>query len=202
MGASMLAEIRWQLLDGDGLPYAGALLYSYAAGTDTAQATYSDSDLTTPNANPLVADADGRFGPIFLLPTGYKFVAKDADEVTVWTQDNYSDPGAIFAENYGTVMAEGARSVTSGYTATDEDQTVTVASSGATVFNFPSAATRTKDLTVKNMGGGTVVCTPAGSDVVDGALATYTIAAASSPTFPAVTFRPVTGGWLIVGSHP
>jgi hypothetical protein len=32
-------------------------------------------------------------------------------------------------------------------------------------------------------------------------LTTYTIEAASSPLFPAITLLPVTGGWLIKSSH-
>lgn len=52
---------------GDGIsPSSGALLYFFDVGTAVAKTTYSDFALTTANANPVVADSDGRFGDIFL----------------------------------------------------------------------------------------------------------------------------------------
>lgn len=76
-----------QFLDDSGNPLVGGLLYSYAAGTSTPLSTYSDSALTTPNANPVVLDAAGR-ATIYLTPaTSYKFTLKTAAAATVWTQD-------------------------------------------------------------------------------------------------------------------
>ena len=117
-----------------------------------------------------------------------------------WTQDNYGSPGDLFASNFGTVMAVGSRNVATGYTVLSTDRLVTVASSGATVINLPLSSTFTMDVTIKNMDDGTVVLTPNGADTVD-TNATWTIEAAADPNFPAVTLRPVTGGWLIVSSH-
>lgn len=74
-------------LDDNGAPLSGGLLYTYAAGTTTPQATYSEVTLTTPNANPVVLDAAGRCA-LFLSPTSYKYVLKTAAGVTVRTQDN------------------------------------------------------------------------------------------------------------------
>ena len=65
----------------------GGLLYTYTAGTSTPAATYSDSTLLTPNANPIVLDAAGRC-VIYIDATSYKFTLKTAAGVTVWTQDN------------------------------------------------------------------------------------------------------------------
>jgi hypothetical protein len=73
--------------DDNGDPLSGALLYTYAAGTVTPLATYSEVTLTTPNANPIVCDAAGR-ATIFLSPTSYKWILKTAAGVTVWTRDN------------------------------------------------------------------------------------------------------------------
>ena len=70
-----------------GAALAGAKLYWYAAGTTTPAATYSDIGLTTPNANPVVADSNGRFGPIWLAAQNYKFVLKTATDVTIVTRD-------------------------------------------------------------------------------------------------------------------
>lgn len=44
----------------------GSKLYFYQTGTTTPQNTYQDAALTTPHANPVVADAAGVFAPIYL----------------------------------------------------------------------------------------------------------------------------------------
>lgn len=72
--------------DGNGDPIASGKLYTFAAGTTTPLATYSDSALTTPNANPVILDSAGR-ATVFLSATSYKFVLKTSADVTVWTQD-------------------------------------------------------------------------------------------------------------------
>lgn len=204
MAAALLPEIRWRAIDENGEVLPGAQLYSYAAGTSTPQSTYSDSALTTPNTNPVVADAGGLFGPIFLSATGYKFRLDDEDDVTIWTQDNYGSPGDLFASTFGTVMAVGGRNVTGGYTQLLTDRTVTVASSGATTFNLLAASSCSMDLTIKNMLTGTVVVRCNGADLIDGIAGSpsqFIIEAAADPVYPAITIRPITGGWLIVSSH-
>lgn len=70
-----------------GTPLSGAKLYFYESGTSTPKDTYSDSGLTTPNANPVVADSAGRFGDIFLTSGAYKVVLQTSAGVTVKTQD-------------------------------------------------------------------------------------------------------------------
>jgi predicted outer membrane repeat protein len=79
----------FQVVDGDGAPIAGAKLYFYVTGTSTPQHTYAQSDLDagSVNTNPVVADADGRFGPIYLGTTDYKVILKDASDVTIETLD-------------------------------------------------------------------------------------------------------------------
>lgn len=83
---------RQFVIDGAGDPRAGAKLHFYDAGTLTGQDTYSDNDRTTPNTNPVVADASGTFGPIYLANTSYRVILKDADDVQIWDQDDYNAP--------------------------------------------------------------------------------------------------------------
>lgn len=66
----------------------GAKLAWFEAGTTTPLATYSDPGLTTPNTNPVVANAAGRFPPIWLQVVSYKYVLTDADDVVLVTRDN------------------------------------------------------------------------------------------------------------------
>src|SRR6478609_2043954 len=64
----------------------GAKLYWYTTGTSTPLATYSDQALTVPNANPVVANADGRFPAIWLQEASYKLVLKTALDLTLVTR--------------------------------------------------------------------------------------------------------------------
>lgn len=75
----------------------GGKLYFYLTGSSTPSDTYSDPDLAPghANANPVVLDAYGRHGAIFLDPAvTYKVVLKDADGVTIATADPVVDPAA------------------------------------------------------------------------------------------------------------
>lgn len=52
-------------LDASANPLSGAKIFFYENGTTTLTTVYSDYDLTTPLANPVVADASGQFASIF-----------------------------------------------------------------------------------------------------------------------------------------
>ena len=58
--------------------------------------SYSESTLTTPNANPVVADASGRFGPIFLSGS-YGVQLFDSNDVLLWAQDPVATAGTTAA---------------------------------------------------------------------------------------------------------
>lgn len=89
---------------GSGLPQAGALLYFYVTATSTPKDTYSDFALTVPNANPVVADANGVWPAIYLASDiNYRVTVKTALGVLIYTQDDVPGPlmtqaqiGAIF----------------------------------------------------------------------------------------------------------
>lgn len=66
---------------------AGATLDFYASGTSSRLDTFSDSALSVPNSNSVVADASGRFGPIWLQAASYKYILKTAAGVTLVTRD-------------------------------------------------------------------------------------------------------------------
>lgn len=85
--ANRFALPRIQVFDANGVPLSGAKLNFYQAGTTTRLDTYSDTDLTTANANPVVADAAGRFGDIFLQAQDYNVVLTDSADVTIWSAD-------------------------------------------------------------------------------------------------------------------
>jgi len=76
------------VLDGNGNPVPGARIYTYAAGTTTPIATYTDAALSVANANPIIADAAGRY-VVYLTPgTGYLFDIQTSAGVSIDTVDN------------------------------------------------------------------------------------------------------------------
>lgn len=86
---------KQQFLDNNGRPCAGCKLYSYAAGTTTPLATYSDAGLTIPNQNPITLDSAGRAPALYLSSAAYKFVLQTPAGVTIWTQDQVMHPADL-----------------------------------------------------------------------------------------------------------
>lgn len=92
-----------QFVDQNGIPYAGGSVYTYAAGTTTPQATYTDASGGTPLANPVPLDAAGR-ATIWLIGS-YKFVVKNSAGVTISTTDNVTAFGTGGLSTLGTIAA-------------------------------------------------------------------------------------------------
>ena len=76
-----------QIIDartGLGIAGAGCLLYTYAAGTNTPLATYTDSTLGTPNTNPVQFNSGGyavngsTITGVWVGSASYKLVLKDS----------------------------------------------------------------------------------------------------------------------------
>lgn len=97
-----------QFFNNSGDPAAGGLLYTYAAGTLTPLATYTDRNGGTPNANPVVLDSSGRADVWLTVNTAYKLILKDSLGNTLDTVDNFyagADPAQLTAA--GIVPATG-----------------------------------------------------------------------------------------------
>jgi hypothetical protein len=88
---SLFAGAGWQFFDNNGVPLAGGLIYTYAAGTTTPQATYTSSAGTIAHANPIVLNSAGRVsaGEVWVSEgITYKFVLQDSTSTTIGTYDN------------------------------------------------------------------------------------------------------------------
>jgi len=84
-----------QVMNANGQPVSGALLYIYQAGTvATPQNAFSDPGLTLPLSNPLVADATGRL-PMFYLANGSVHV-------------RLTDPSGVVIFDYPAMLVIGA----------------------------------------------------------------------------------------------
>ena len=80
----------FQFFTTTGIPLAGGKIYTYQAGSSTPLATYTDAGGVYANTNPIVLGSDGRPSNEIWLTYGYnyKFVLKDANDVTIQTYDN------------------------------------------------------------------------------------------------------------------
>ena len=84
-----------QFFDNSGNPLNAGKVYTYLTGTSTLSSSYSDSGITSANANPLVLAATGR-GKLWLDPAiNYDVVLKTSADVTLDTITNVSGDGRI-----------------------------------------------------------------------------------------------------------
>lgn len=119
---SLFAGAGQQFFTNNGIPLAGGLLYTYAAGTTTPQASYTSNTGSTAQANPIVLDSAGRVPYEIWLTNGvtYKFVLMDSSSVLIGTYDNI--PGQnTFAGDLaftGNISVGGNLSVTGNETIT------------------------------------------------------------------------------------
>lgn len=104
--ANRLLPPGYQVIDANGAPVSGALLYTYEAGTNTPKNTYSDAAATIPNSNPVGADSAGRFGALFSETGDYRIVMTTAAGVSIFTADPVEGSGAAT-----TVPGSGLRNV-------------------------------------------------------------------------------------------
>ena len=105
---------KLQFFDANGAPLVGGLLYTYAAGTTTPLATYTDSTGVSANTNPIVLDSRGEAN-VWLSGAIYKFALYTSASVLIWTVDNIN--GSTFGVNATGDGTTTALSVVNGFTA-------------------------------------------------------------------------------------
>jgi hypothetical protein len=90
--ASLSPTPKLQFFGADGLPLVGGKLFTYAAGTTTPLASYTDYTGVTANTNPVILDSTGSASVWLPDTTSYKYVLKTAADVTLYTVDYISVP--------------------------------------------------------------------------------------------------------------
>lgn len=127
MSALPLVSPKARWLTANAAPLAGGKLYSYAAGTTTPLDTFTTHAGDTPNTNPVILDANGE-ADVWTSPgVLYKFVLKDASNVTQWTEDNYpSGSSATSSSDVSNTIDPGGRlTLASGTPVTTTDVSAT-----------------------------------------------------------------------------
>jgi len=105
---------KLQFFDANGAPLVGGKLYTYAAGSTTPLASYTDSTGNTANTNPVILDSRGEAN-VWLSGAIYKFALYDSTNVLIWTVDNIN--GSTFASNATGDGTTTAFAVLDGFTA-------------------------------------------------------------------------------------
>lgn len=130
---------KFYATDNSGAACNGCQLFTYSAGTLTPLATYADSTLATPNANPVVLDSAGR-ATIYLTATSYKFILKTGAGVTLWTVDNVASVGlSVAAIGSELVSLLGDPNVAVTATSYPSGTTYDKLHAGSLMFSFNSA---------------------------------------------------------------
>ena len=102
---------RPQAVGLDGRPLAGAKIYTYETGTATPKPVWTDAARTVAHANPVVADAAGRWPAMFMSGGDYRTVLEDAAGTVIATDDPVEGDDAAGGE---IALVGGASGTTAG----------------------------------------------------------------------------------------
>ena len=164
--AKIVPYVFWQELDNNGDPLAGGKIETFEAGTSTNKKTFTSSDESTENTNPVILDASGR-ADIWLDTGAYKFVIKDSADVVIATVDDIvggADAG------YGlTVFNKTANtSITTAFANSVVDCVGTFTLS---LLDIASAVAEGGFIfVVRNSGSGVITIDPDAAETIDGGL--------------------------------
>ena len=135
MTASLIPTPVMQFFDSNGDPLVGGKVYTYAAGTSTPLATYTDQGGATPNANPVILDSRGE-AAIWFGGSSYKLVLKTSVDVLIWTADNVTAALAALAASSGSSLVGFLPAGTSAVATTAQAKM----RESVSVFDFMTAA--------------------------------------------------------------
>jgi hypothetical protein len=84
MTATLTPSPKVQFFTAAGVPLVGGKLFTYASGTTSPLATYTDSTGLTTNANPVILDSRGEAN-VWLGPSRYTWLLKDSLDNLIWS---------------------------------------------------------------------------------------------------------------------
>jgi hypothetical protein len=84
MTATLSPSPKMQFFTAAGVPLVGGKLFTYASGTTTPLATYTDSTANFTNTNPVILDSRGEAN-VWFGPSQYSLTLKDSSDNLIWT---------------------------------------------------------------------------------------------------------------------
>lgn len=94
---SLLPVPRQQFFTESGVPLSGGLVYTYISGTNTPQATYTDSSGTIQNTNPVVLDSGGQASIWLASGVSYTITVTDQKNSQQWSVNGVTGPPNLLA---------------------------------------------------------------------------------------------------------
>jgi len=152
MSAYLTPNPLMQFFDVTGAPLYLGTLETFAAGTSTPLATYTDFSAAIANPTTITLNTRGE-AAVWLGPAAYKFTLRDAAGVLIWTADNITTQDALLAlAAFETLLAGGTGSTLVGFTQTGPGTTRTVQSKlsdsySVADFGFSTSASATANAT-------------------------------------------------------
>jgi hypothetical protein len=189
--ASLTPTPKQQLYGSDGAPLVGGKIYTYAAGTTTPLATYTNYGGGTANTNPIILNSLGQ-ADIWLGTSSYKFSVYTSADVLLYTVDNISAPidSSALATALSSPTPIGNTAPNTGAFTTLTATTGTITTTNATTVNATtvnattsttSGVTTTGTLTFS--GGGSMTRPPeAGIQSLTATIATNALTVTLNPT--------------------
>jgi len=139
--ASLSPTPKLQFFGTDGLPLVGGKLYTYAAGTTTPLATYTDNTESTFNTNPVILDSAGQANVWLPDTTAYKYILRDANNVLLFTVDYVAVPVSV--NSFASPPAIGTDNPNAGtFTNLNVIDLLTLESTGAAILNVGTTGER------------------------------------------------------------
>ena len=184
--ASLTPTPKQQLYGSDGAPLVGGKIYTYAAGTTTPLATYTDYTAGTANTNPIILNSLGQAN-IWLGTSSYKFSVYTAADVLLYTVDNISAPidSSALATALSSPTPIGNTAPNTGAFTTLAATTGTITTVNATTVNA-ATITATGTVTAETLtfeGGGSMTRPPeAGIQSLTATVATNALTVTLNPT--------------------
>jgi hypothetical protein len=165
--AVLAPQPKAQFFDANGSPLVGGKVFTYAAGTTTPLATYTDASAATPNTNPVILDSRGECNLWFSNATSYKVVLKSATDELQWTVDNIATYGTLASQNSNNVAITGGTITGVTYTG---DITGNVSGNAGTVTNgvYLTAVQTLTNKTITGLASASTVKDSLGTDYTIG----------------------------------
>lgn len=139
--ASLSPLPKLQFFGTDGLPLVGGKLYTYAAGTTTPIATYTDYTQSTLNTNPVILDSAGQASVWLADSITYKYTLADANDVPLFTVDYVSVP--VTSNSFASPPPIGNNVPNTGtFTNLNVVDVLTLESTGAAILNVGTTGER------------------------------------------------------------